>query len=373
METEQEERREERPIQALLFTLIALIVESAILLQSIMNQLSLIDALTIHFSLTLLLLIWVRISYKKELALKLPIYSTISTGFLGFPGAFMALFGIVIYLKQAKTSINFIDWLSNLFPEEKKSDGDLLYQRLEAGWDDFSEKKQLMTFIDVMTFGTVSQKRVALTKISRYFRREFAPALAQALDDPSNAIRVQAATVMAKVEQDYMSTYMEQTRRYAADTEDTKCLLKIAKIADSYAYSGILAPDQEKKFRAIAIEHYEKYLEKVYKKTKREDPKVVFALCRLYLQEKMADKAEPLLRRCVEKDRYQSLNLGLWYMESLYLLQKFDLLEEVAKRYCEENPSTSSNQDLMQQIAFWFREHPESEMKLHDEPITNNQ
>ena len=57
-------------------------------------------------------------------------------------------------------------------------------------------------------------------EISRYYKREFAPALMKALHDSNNAIRVQAATVIAKLEQEYMSSFMKLSRQLQADPED---------------------------------------------------------------------------------------------------------------------------------------------------------
>ena len=59
------------------------------------------------------------------------------------------------------------------------------------------------------------QKQMAIAKITQYFQPRFAPLLLQAVQDSNAAVRVQAATGLAKIEHDFMSQYLHQPEKSA--------------------------------------------------------------------------------------------------------------------------------------------------------------
>ena len=70
-------------------------------------------------------------------------------------------------------------------------------------------------FNDILSGGSVVQKQLALAKIARYFRPNLAPLLLQAIHDPDAAVRVQAATAMARIERDFMKRRMDLEKKLA--------------------------------------------------------------------------------------------------------------------------------------------------------------
>src|SRR5262249_37068177 len=117
-----------------------------------------------------------------------------------------------------------------------------------------------LPLIDVLTFGTHAQKQALLTMVMSDFKPAFASVLRAALNDANNAIRVQAATGITKIENDFMSRAMALSRFVADEPDNSELLKKIARHFDDYAYIGLLDPDREKDCREKALQYYNRYL-----------------------------------------------------------------------------------------------------------------
>ncbi|MCP4754703.1 MAG: tetratricopeptide repeat protein [Proteobacteria bacterium] len=316
--------------------------------------------LVLHSIIAGCLLLWIWLWFMVGLDIKFPVLITVLTTVMGPFGSLTAAVSILAYGVFARRGTPFLNWLASLFPEEKRSDSIELFQRLSAGWDDFSDKRRIMAFQDVMALGTVLQKREALAKISRYYKREFAPALLKALKDSSNAVRVQAATVVAKIEQDYMSAYLTLFRKRGEIPNDADILLKLAQQTDAYAYCGILDTTREDELRREAVGYYERYLT-----MRPDDAEVRFSLGRLYIHCCNPEKARHLLKHCVEEDGFDTPSLGLWYMESLYGMSEFHEISTLADNYLShaENEKRLSLR-VLDVLRLWSRGIPEERLRI---------
>jgi polysaccharide biosynthesis protein PelE len=283
-----------------------------------------------HLGAVLLLTLWVTVLWRLRQEIRTALLVLILTAVTGPFGTIVGICLLFFILVFSPDTVSFLQWLKALFPEESVEKSVVLYQRLAAGWDDFSDKRRIMTFQDAIALGTIQQKREALAKISRFYRREFAPALMAALHDSNNAIRVQAATVIAKFEQEYMTRFMALTRQHQQRPEDTGILLKLAQQADAYAYSGILDPQREEEFRETAIAHYRTLLER-----QPSDPKARLALGRLYIHTRQPEQAYRVLEAIFTQDQRQPLNLVMWMIETLFYLRRFDDIEALIATYTD--------------------------------------
>ncbi|MBF0237466.1 MAG: hypothetical protein HQM12_07165 [SAR324 cluster bacterium] len=303
---------------------------------------------------------WFRHNQKRDL--KYPVIFLILTFFLSSFGIFIGMTVIIVQLMTYRYKHSFEDWWASIFPEEEHDAAEDLQRRLISGWEDLEVKHKMLSFMDVMILGTMNQKRDVLAKISRYYRHEFAPVLKRAINDPVNAIRVMAATVIAKIQNQYVHEYMHLLKQYEADPGSDVLLLKLARSIDKYVYSGIMDSDSEREFRNKAIVYYEKYLENHPEKTQ-----VQFALGRLYLYNRDYQKAYPLLESCVKADNYNSPNIGVRYMESLYAQGRMEELKEIAHKYLDKvDPNDPALMEIFEILRFWTEGIPESRLVVSE-------
>jgi len=336
-------------VGTLIFTLITVFGEFVGFYGYLEQWLSLGGWFFVHMGMVIILTFWLVLLKIVHEDVKLVALILLMTTVTGIFGSLISTLMLTFYFLFSKNEISFLHWIAALFPEESVEKSVELYQRLSAGWDDFSDKQRIMTFQDAIALGTIQQKREALAKISRYYRREFAPALMSALHDSNNAIRVQAATVIAKFEQEYMSRYMTLSREHLADPEDSSIVLKLAQQADAYAYSGILDPEREKSFRQIAVDNYEAYLDK-----ETGDIQTLFSLGRLYIHLKKPNQAYERLKPFLKTDQKLPLNLVMWLIETLYHLKMYDRIRQLIEEYKE---AAISNTDypliIKDTLQFW--------------------
>lgn len=289
----------------------------------------------------------------REQDAKLPILLVLLTLTMGVFGTGLCIVTILLYIIYSRNSTSFADWYASLFPEEKDGGQSSLYERITLGWEDFSEKTNMVPYMDVITLGTDQQKRVALEKITRHFTSELSPVLIKALDDPSNAIRVQAATVLAKLEQGFAKTASnleKKIHKTSNSDKAAKLLLQLAKHYDTYVCAGfILDKDREQAIRNKAITMYERYVE-----IEPDDLDARFHLGRLYLKNQNIDKAYPLLKSCIENEDRPSPAKIWHYLECLYHRRDFDTLKETAGTYFScLNPDDSESFKVMEMVRLW--------------------
>ena len=251
-------------------------------------------------------------------------------------GPFGALCNLVAFLSFSRLILvkhSFAEWFGSLFPEPEENDVQDLFHRILSGQDDFSQKQSMMTFQDVFVVGTLPQKRLALTKIAKHFRKEFAPALKLALTDESNAIRVQAATVAARIEQGFVSRLVELTKAHKEDPQNAPLLLELARQADNYVYSGILVESRYQDMLALAVDYYKKYVA-----LRPEDYKVQFTLGRMCLQADQPALARDLIYRCLTEGGMDWQNIRLWYVQALFQLGAYQEIHD----YLNHLPKTTT-------------------------------
>ncbi|MEZ5354041.1 MAG: hypothetical protein R2762_15490 [Bryobacteraceae bacterium] len=177
---------------------------------------------------------------------------------------------------------------------------------------------EITALIDVIEVGDELQKQAVVSLVTRSFRPSLAPVLRRALSDPSNAIRVQAATAMARIEGGFLDRAMDLDRRLAAKPNDLATLEALARLYDDYAFTGILDPVREQENQRLAIQYYRRCLEI--------DPNAdrsLLALGRLLVRARDWEEAD----RCLAGAGPAG---ALWRLETLSRLGRFQELEQVA-------------------------------------------
>ncbi|MBN67474.1 MAG: hypothetical protein CMM94_07930 [Rickettsiales bacterium] len=251
----------------------------------------------------------------------------ISTSVMGLFGALGTLFCFVLHVLFRQGSLSFNEWFATIFPRDIQSEAEEIYDDIVLGRDENPRDYGVMPFIEVMSIGSDEQKRRALSKMTLQFHARLAPAFQKALRDESNAIRVQAATAVAKIESQFMRKLerIELARRKAPN--NTHLLFALAKYYDDYAYTGLLDPERESMNRQKAIETYKEYLQ--------HDPNSIEAwasIGRLLFRSKDWEEAAEWFRHALDRG-WRSTNMIMWYFESLYHLQDYRALRRAMVEY----------------------------------------
>ena len=218
----------------------------------------------------------------------------------------------------------FDDWYAELFPEEEHALAEDLYGDLLRTLHRLSGPQYVVPFIDVIRHGSRDQKQMAIGLMSRHFRREFAPALREALGDTDNSVRIQAATAIANVENRFYER-LQQLRKLAEEEPSPATELQLARQFDDYAFTGLLDADREMRNREEALVRYQSYLEQ-----RPDDVRANLALVRLYVKMDKPLEALTALERA-PRGTVNSMEMAAWRMEALYRIGGFEAIRGIAK------------------------------------------
>jgi hypothetical protein len=165
-------------------------------------------------------------------------------------GAGIGLIAALVHLRCEPNAVTPAEWIDGLFERSQDSESVRLHERITFGLDDFESGTSVEPFRDILSGGSVLQKQMAIAKIARYFRPAFAPFLLHAARDSNAAVRVQAATALAKIERDFMARYikLENDLRDLPDHDPAK--LKLAELYDDYAHADLLDDNNRKALSA---------------------------------------------------------------------------------------------------------------------------
>ncbi|MEG3639884.1 tetratricopeptide repeat protein [Magnetococcus sp. PR-3] len=285
-----------------------------------------------------------------------------TTGTLGFVGALGTAVTMILYWEYARHTTSFDEWYAALFPEEEMSEARMLSEKLEASGG--GAEGMMTPFNDILKYGTQRQKQSMIALISRNFKPAFAPVLQQALNDPDNSIRVQAATATTFVENGFLKRSMELEELHSHDPDDQEILLDLASHYDDYAYTGILDLERERQNRDKAIELYQLYLS-----ADRSNARVQNALGRNLLKNERFEEARDFLEGLLNEGE-AAKSLYLWYMECLFQLKDFAALGQAADSLVRKYSENAFPPHIMETVLLWQAGQTEEPQPLLPKPTT---
>ncbi len=246
------------------------------------------------------------------------------TGIFGAAGIFLCVLLTAVFRQANHT---FEEWFELIFPTDRVSEPEDVYNKIVVGRDENPTQYNVMPFIDVMEMGSEEQKRRALSRMTVNFHPRLSPAFRRALKDDSNAIRVQAATSVAKIENEFMKKLEKIEKARAKDPNNLYILYALARYYDDYAYTGILDREREILNREKAVETYQAYLQ--------HDPSNADAWAAigrlLFRSEKWSDAAN-WFKQAMDRG-WKSQSIILWYLECLYRTGDYQMLRNVASEH----------------------------------------
>jgi len=283
-----------------------------------------------HLAVTGGLAAWCRWSPGLRADVRLPLLLASATAVLGPIGSAGTLVTMLLARWYMRKTIPFEEWYQSLFPDTRQQADQELAERVATA--DLEKPGSLTPFVEMLAFGSLNQKQALITLINSQFRPAFGPILKRALTDGSNAVRVQAATAMNKLENAMLERTLELNRRVGESPGDVKALRALARHYDDYLYTGILDAHREEEIFARALTAYRHC---IVAEPGEVDSRL--AAGRLLVRGKRYAEAAD----CLEQAMRAGLHVpqaDLWYMESLYQLGRFVRLREFAglRRECLE-------------------------------------
>lgn len=281
-----------------------------------------------HLLLVSALGYWVWSIQSKGVDIGLPLLLTVMVGGLGVFGSVICLVVAALYAINYHNSVPFLTWFSELFPENSLNECEEIYERIIFGLDDVTPITSVEPFQDIFSYGTLQQKQTVLVKITRHFRPTFAPLLMRAVNDSDVAVRVQAATVVTKIERNFMEKTLNLEQMLGNDPSNIHKMKAVAALCDEYACSGILDAASEKRSRQKAINFYERCLA-----LSPSEHTLKIALGRLYFQQNEPEKAYRLFKEYIDEHGLTSIDLVLWYMETLMVMGLYHKMRSLVSEY----------------------------------------
>ncbi|MEZ5398551.1 MAG: tetratricopeptide repeat protein [Bryobacteraceae bacterium] len=253
-------------------------------------------------------------------------------------GPFGVLVCIALGRRYARTAQPVETWIEELMPSANDGEKRRPSPRADSVLDSASD---ITALIDVLEMGDELQKQAAVSLVTRSFRPSLAPVLRRALSDPSNAIRVQAATAMARIEGGFLERVMELDTALEAAPGDPEKMEAVARLYDDYAFTGILDPVRELENQRQAIRHYRRVLE-----ISPGNSAVRLALGRLLVRARQWEEADRWLSGAGEEG-------ALWRLETLARLGRYAELETVARSVQHRATDELLPIPLRESLALW--------------------
>lgn len=332
--------------EAILLGLLLLIFECAILYLYLIDFINVVFLILFHIIAVAGTLLYVMYSIKQKDDLRYPLLLLLSI----FPTGPFGLAGFIIlaifYPFFALWSTPFVTWFEQLFPKHLAPYA-VLFHRIKAGWDDYSNVVEIHQFQDIFNYGTLLQKQSVLDAILKDFKFPYAPILKRALEDPSNMVRIQAAAILAKIDWDFEDKLKKLSTEKETHPQNAHILLELAQHYDQYAAMGVLDPIREKENQEQALYFYHDYLKK------ESDPTAWFALGRLLF--KMGDYEEVITWFDGYQKKFKELpeNAYSWVLEALYKQKKYEELILTAKEANETLSKESISEEIRENIKTW--------------------
>ena len=266
-------------------------------------------------------------------------------GVFGSAGTLLCIFLYGIFVVQNTV---FSEWFRLIFPPDSMTEPERVYGRIIAGRDEHPQQYDVIPFLDVMELGSTEQKHRALSKMTMNFHPKLAPAFMVALKDPNNAIRVQAATAVAKIESDFMKTLanIEEARAKQPNNETLK--LVTARFYDDYAWTGLMDEEREVLNQRKAIATYKSFLQH-----EPNHAEATAAVGRLLFRGKQWQEAADWFEQMLQRGLYTP-NTVLWYMECLWNLGDYARLRQIARQYTADiRDNETIPKEVRESVALW--------------------
>lgn len=312
----------------------------------IVHSISAIIGFLLHIAVVSVLAFCVRVmsnNAEKKFVFLLLI-SVMTTGPFGAAGTILT---VLTHMWCTRNAMAFEEWFISIFPKMQQTTAQIIHDNILIGRDESGDPYNVISFMDVITFGNEAQKRQALSKATSNFHPNFAPVFHKALSDSSNTIRVLAATGISKIESQFLEHMMQLTELKSVRSKDPLVVWALAEHYDNYAYTGLLDFDREQNNRQKALGYYQEYL--------RLNPKEIEArnrIGRILMRNREYEKACDWFGKCI-MEGYSSDSISGWYSEALFACGRYEDLRRYRSSAALPQEGSNLNSTLREALALW--------------------
>lgn len=313
----------------------------------VLEELPSIFFILIHIFVASVSIAWLVISFFLKDDLRLPMLLAISALTLGPFGIFGFLAMILLLPLYRRLATPFSKWYASLFPAAEDSLAEKIAQRIESGWDNYTIARSFLSYHDLFKLGSITQKQAVLESITVHFTFHLSPILLEALDDPNNIIRIQAASIMAKIDEDFDEMRLYLKWKCEDEPENIQHVLALAHHIDAFASSGLLDLTREQEYRRESLRLYKRCLQ-----MQPLDDEALEGAVKQLLKLSNPSEAAQLLRERLEHSLPLQRTLPLLYLEALYDQRQFHALRLAARQMSGQLPSRADSQGSSSGIFF---------------------
>jgi hypothetical protein len=335
-------------LPVLIVCLCAAIIEASLVAVTMAGRLGLLHAVAAHVAIVALLAAWLVSRIHHDEGIRIATLLLLTTAAMGVLGPLGTLLVLAISKLNQRSMMPFERWYLSLFPEARHEPARELYHRLvyRRGGDAASS---VAAFSDVMALGTVAQKQAALTLIADHFVPSFAPALRRALNDREAAVRVQAATAVARIENAFLERSMQLEAWVASPGVGAEAKLALARHLDELANTGLLDLRRARENRERALELF-----RAAAATRPDDLDLAKTCGRLLLRLERHEEAAEFLAGVVARLAFAPVVFG-WYLEALYRLGRLDEVRALCRDHgFRMREATEISDEMRMAIAMWI-------------------
>ena len=331
---------------------IVLLVVESILTHALYNGLiGLSFGLILHILVMAVCIGWIWVRSLLGQNINIPVFALIIISLTGPMGALTILIIIFAMSLTKRASTPFSEWYYSLFPDADESDVDALYDRLYHGLDDFSDKTNVVSFQDVIKLGTYRQKQEVISKIVNHYNPDFAETLQVAINDPQNAVRVQAATAISKVLDNYANLYDKLIEARQKYPKNHKVLVNLARHTYYYALCGLLDEQRTQMLLEESQEYFKEYLD-LYPN----DTSALYHQGSILLKQKKYNFALDSMIQCFQNIESENIAPGMLetYLNALFKLGKYDEIKSAVITWLPRlNPSDKKTLEVSEALSVW--------------------
>lgn len=295
-----------------------------------LDQLNIIPALSRSYLTGYLgVLVWLgAVLYERRID-TVSLLSALFLSVLGPLGALMVaiVFAVLISVGDRR---NDLQWLLSSGNNREDSGAVLLERRLRAlqtgkSGSRFFSATPIVPFLDIVRFGSLGEKRRALTQIGRHFDPRFIPALQISLKDPSNLVRVHTASVMTLIRTRINERESALEEKLIEHPDSWKFQLDLAKIKADRAKSAIIEGIPASAARNEAIRLLQSL---AHQRALEADGHMLLA--ELLIEEERYEEARPQLRYLLREPLESSYRLGKLIEQWLLETKRYSALSRYA-------------------------------------------
>ena len=273
---------------------------------------------------------------------------------LGPVGALCLLLSAFLYLGYRRKATPFEKWYREIMPEYITQPEERLIERLMIWGEEAAyQHHDPVPFADILSAGNQAEKRAVLTLMLRNYHPSFAAVFLNALKDSDSAIRVQAASAITRIEENFLAENIILEGRQASHPDDLNNLLKLAQHYDERATAGLSD--------AKTLSGYRERAESLYQYMHEKQPKntaLLWSWGRLLIRAgKFTRAAQVFEKALVLTGDLASPLERVWYWECLYEQGRYAELRLEIKKHRNQIPKNSLlPRALVDSIALWARD-----------------